>query len=306
MSISPGFIGIDISKDHLDIFDGSAARLDNRTDAIGTWVQGLPAGIFVLFEATGRYDRALRRALDTAGIGYARVNPAQARAFARSVGQLAKTDAIDARLLARMAEALRPAPQPQANPARERLAELGRRRDQLVQMRQEERTRAHAVTDPDLTRDLVDHIAYLTGRIGALERLIAELIAADDNLQRDQRLLRSVPGIGPVAATIMLALLPEAGQRSPKTIAALAGLAPINRDSGAWRGKRSIGGGRPRVRKALYMAAVTASRSDPRLKAFYDRLVAAGKAPKLSLIAVARKLLTIANAILRDKNPYAP
>lgn len=306
MSISPRFVGIDISKDHLDIYDGRAARVANRAEAIVTWVQGLPAGVFVLFEATGRYDRELRRRLDAARIGYARVNPAQARAFARSLGQLAKTDAIDARLLARMAETLRPAPQPEANPARERLAELGRRRDQLVQMRQEERTRVHAVTDPDLVGDLAGHIAHLTERISVLEGLIADLIAADDDLLGDQRLLRTIPGIGPVAATIVMALMPETGQRSPKTISALAGLAPINRDSGASRGKRSIGGGRPRVRKAIYMAAVTASRSDPRLRAFYDRLIAAGKAPKLCLVAVARKLLTIANAILRDRTPYAP
>lgn len=304
MSITPCFIGIDVSKEHLDIFDTQPARLPNRAEAILTWIEGLPAEVFVLFEATGRYDRPLRLALDTAGISYARVNPAQARAFARSVGQLAKTDAIDARLLARMAQALRPDPQPQANPVRARLAELSGRRDQLVQMRQQEQTRAHAVTDPDLGDDLAGHIAQLTERIGRLETLIADLIAADDELFGDQHLLRTVPGIGPVGASVVLSLLPEAGQRSPKTIAALVGLAPINRDSGALRGRRSITGGRPRVRKAFYMAAVTACRSDPTLKAFYDRLIAAGKAPKLCLIALARKILTIANAILRDKIPY--
>jgi transposase len=304
MIIAPGFIGIDVSKQHLDIFEGAARRILNSPEAIAAWVGGLARTDFVLFEATGRYDRRLRQLLGQAGIGFSRVNPAQARAFARATGRLAKTDAIDARLLALMAQAVRP-PQHQPDSAeRDKLGELHKRRDQLVAMRQQERTRQHEQTDPDAAADIADHIAWLTDSIGRMEAAIAALIKATPELEQDQRLLRSIPGFGPVAATALMALLPEAGGRSPKTIAALAGLAPINNDSGAFRGKRSVRGGRPRVRKALYMAALATIRPAGRFAARFKAMIAQGKPAKLALIAIARKLLTIANAVLRDKTPY--
>jgi transposase len=307
MIIHPGFIGIDISKANLDVFDariGQQQRFANAPKAIAelleTW-KGTDS--FVLFEATGLYDAALRQALAKAQIPFARVNPARAREFARAAGFLAKTDAIDAKMLAAMAQCLRPSPCQPADLDRERLARLQKRRDQLVAMRQQERTRAHCAC-PDTKADIDRHLAWLDSDIDALQARIEALIAACPQLDTARRLMRSVPGVGPVTTATLLALVPELGTRSPKTIAALAGLAPFNVDSGQFRGKRRIGGGRKRVRDALYMAAVAASRSKSRFAAFYQNLRQAGKPPKLAFIALARKILTILNAIIRDQTPF--
>ena len=304
MIIAPGYIGIDICKTHLDIYDGRDRRIENTAAGIAAFVGGLVEPQLVLFEATGRYDLALRNGLDRAGIAYVRTNPARARNFARSVGQLAKTDRIDARMLAAMAQTLQPAPTEPVDAERQDLADLHRRRTQLVQARQRERTRRHTAS-PAILPSITHHIAYLDEQIDQLDSRIGERIAASAALSAAARLLRSIPGIGPVAATALLALLPELGQRPGKAIAALCGLAPINRDSGAWRGKRCIGGGRADVRKALYMAAVTASRSNPSLAATYKALIARNKPPKLALVAIARKLSVIANAILKSATPFA-
>jgi transposase len=305
MMITPGFIGIDVGKQYLDLFDGMARRIPNTPEAIAAWVGGLAGTEFVLFEATGRYDRQLREQLGKAGIGFARVNPAQARAFAHSIGRLAKTDKLDARVLAMMGQALQPSPHQPGSAARDKLAELHKRRDQLVDMRQRERTRQHEQTDIDVAAGIAAHIDWLTQGIGQMEAAIAALIKASAELAEDWRLLRSIPGVGPVTATTLLALMPEAGSRSPKTIAALAGLAPINNDSGQFRGKRAIRGGRPRVRKALYMAALATIRASGRFAARYNAMIAQGKPAKLVLIAIARKLITIVNAVLRDKTPFS-
>lgn len=305
MIIAPGFIGIDVSKDYLDIFDGVAHRIANTPDAIGAFMSRLDTPRLVLFEATGRYDRHLRGGLAAAAIAFARVNPLQARAFARATGQLAKTDAIDARLLAAMAQALTPTPQPAAEPQRLELADLHRRRAQLVGFRQVERTRLHTASSA-IAPSIANHLSWLEAEIKAADIEIAALIRRSASLAQAARLLRSIPGIGPVATTALLALMPELGHRSAKTIAALGGLAPINRDSGQYRGRRSIAGGRAEVRKALYMAAVTASRSAPRFAKSFQALVANGKAAKLALIAIARKLLVTANAILKTAQPYTP
>lgn len=305
MMITPGFIGIDVGKQHLDLFDGMARRILNTSEAIAAWVGGLAGTEFVLLEATGRYDRELREQLGQAGIAFARVNPAQARAFARSIGRLAKTDKIDARVLAMMAQALHPPVHRARQPERDKLAELHKRRDQLVDMRQRERTRQHEQTDIDVAAGIAAHIDWLTHGIGQIEAAIAALIKASAELAEDWRLLRSIPGIGPVTATTLLALMPEAGSRSPKTIAALAGLAPINHDSGQFRGKRAIRGGRPRVRKALYMAALATIRASGRFASRFKAMTAQGKPAKLVLIAIARKLIIIVNAVLRDKIPFS-
>ena len=308
MRIAPGFIGIDIAKFHLDIFDakiGRAVRIDNTPAAIAGLTAGwAAAGAFVLFEATGHYDGALRDGLQSAHIAFARVNPARARAFARAAGFLAKTDAVDARMLAAMAQSLSPEPQPAASAERARLARLNKRRDQLVANRQQERTRRRECDDPDLLASLNEHLAWLDAAIRALEAEVAAAIAGAPDLQASRRLLVSAPGVGPVTAATLLALLPELGRRSPKTVAALVGLAPLNRDSGAQRGRRSIQGGRKRVRDALYIAAFSASRHDPRFAAIYQRLRDAGKPIKLALVAVARHLLIILNAMLRDAKPF--
>ncbi len=305
MIITPGYIGIDISKDHLDIFDGTAQRIANTPEAIAALLGGLAAPRLVLFEATGRYDRQLQQQLRAAGIAFARVNPLHARAFARATGQLAKTDRIDARLLAVMAQALTPPAQPPVDHERLELAELHRRRAQLVDFRQMERTRLHTAS-PAIAASITSHLSWLDTEIRAIEQQIEMLIRLSAALSFAASLLRTIPGIGPVTATALIALMPELGQRSGKTIAALGGLAPLNRDSGQYRGKRSIAGGRAEVRKALYMAAVTASRSNSRFATTFKALTGKGKAAKLALIAVARKILVTANAILKAKQPFAP
>ena len=308
MIIAPGFVGIDVSKHHLDIFDaavGVAARLANTAGAVAElahdWAR---RDAFVLFEATGRYDLDLRHALTAAGVRFARVNPARARDFARAAGFLAKTDAVDAKMLAAMAQCLQLPPAEAGLAARERLAALNRRRDQLVANRQQERTRQRECSDPFSRQSIAAHLAWLDAAIEAIQAQIAAAIAAEPELEHDRRLLSSVPGVGPVTAATLLALMPELGRRSPKQLAALAGLAPFNNDSGTRRGQRSIRGGRKRVRDALYVAAFIAARHAPRFKAFFKTLIDAGKPRKLALIAVARKLLTFLNAILRDRQPF--
>jgi transposase len=263
-------------------------------------------GRFVVFEATGRYDRFLRQELAAAGVAHARINPSQARAFARAAGFLAKTDRLDARMLAVLGAALRPRAAEPADPSRERLALLHKRRDQLVAMRQQERARRAELDEAGLIDGLDAHLAWLDAAVADLDRNIADLITSVPDLRRAQAFIRSIPGVGPVTAATLIALLPELGQRSPKTIAALAGLAPFNHDSGKLRGQRAIRGGRKRVRDALYMAAVAASRSNSRFKAAYQTLRNAGKPPKLAFIAIARKLLVTANALLRDQLSFQP
>lgn len=307
MNIHPGVMGIDISKQTLDVFDAACGsqRIANDVEAIAALVRRCVAGgVFVLFEATGSYDRLLRRALSAANVPFARVNPARARDFARAAGFLAKTDAVDAHMLAAMAQCLRPRSEAAAPAERERLIRLHKRRDQLVAARQQERTRRSECGDAEITAHLDRHLAWLDAEIKAIEGTVRKLLAAQAELARLQSLLRTAPGIGPVAAMTLMALLPELGQRSAKTIAALAGLAPFNRDSGRLRGQRAIRGGRKRVRDALYMAALTASRSNSRFSAEYRRLRSVGKPAKLVLIAIARKLLITLNAMVRDQKAF--
>jgi transposase len=306
MIIPPDIVGIDVAKHHLDIFDGATAkpaRLANQAAAIEAWLKSLGEGRLLIFEATGAYDAALRRALVTAKVAFVRVNPTAARSFAKAAGFLAKTDQVDARMLAAMGAALRPEP---AEPAGdERLVQLHKRRDQLVACRKQERTRRRETQSVELLAGLERHLAFLDTEIDAIDDQIAALIAAEPALKRDRALLVSMPGVGPAVSACLLALLPELGKRSPKTIAALVGLAPINQDSGLKRGQRCIRGGRKRVRDALYMAAVGAVRTSSRFRTDYQRLRNAGKPAKLALIAIARKLVTVANAILRDQQPFA-
>ena len=308
MTIHPDVVGIDVSKHHLDVFDaalGRGERLVNTAEVVAAlaerWAR---SGRIVVFEATGRYDQALRRGLEAAGVAYARVNPTRARDFARAAGFLAKTDAVDARMLAAMGGALRPQAAAPADPVRERLARLHKRRDQLVAMRQQERTRRAEAEDHALSRDLDAHLVWLDQAVERLDKDIAAFVAEQPALDQTSRLVRSIPGVGAVTAVTLLALVPELGARSPKALAALAGLAPFNHDSGKLRGARAIRGGRKRVRDALYMAAVSASRSNSRFKDNYQRLRQAGKPPKLAFIAIARKLLITANAVVRDQQPF--
>lgn len=308
MTLHPFVVGCDISKHHLDIHDTRAAttrRIANAQAAVAAWIAGLDTPPhLVVMEATGRYDAVLRQALGVAGIAHARVNPEQARHFARATGRRAKTDAIDAVMLAELGQRLPLRTEPPEEPARRHLASLSRRRDQLVAMRKQERTRRAEETDPLILSDLDDHLASLDQRIARLDHAINTAMRADDQLAHKASLLRSAPGIGPVAATVLIAHLPELGRINARAAAALAGLAPYNNDSGAFRGKRSVRGGRTRVRQALYMAALAAARSDTPLGRFHQRLRDAGKPPKLALIALARKLLSTLNAIIKADTPF--
>lgn len=307
MSLHPDGIGCDVSKSHLDFFiaqSGLSLRIDNTSAAIAAWLSEQPSSAgFIVFEATGRYDRILCKALQEAGRPYARVNPARARDFAKAIGLQAKTDKIDARMLAHMGASLALPPSEPKDPLLDRFTALQRRRDQLVSMRQKEKQRlreADALESASLER----HIAWLGQEIKALEQACDQMIQEHQALGQKIRLLQSIPGIGPVTAAALVCHLPELGRLPPKALSAMAGLAPFNTDSGRFKGKRSIRGGRKRVRDALYMAAVTAARSNSRFNAWAKTLTEKGKPFKVVTIALARKILTIANAIVRDVTPY--
>lgn len=306
MTLEQNFVGIDVSKACVDVFIEREARfvsVPNQAADLAQLAGALEPDSLVVLEATGGYDRALCAALETASLAYVRVNPLRARDFARALGQLAKTDQLDARMLAQMGRALGLPPQPPGRPDRERLTSLSRRRDQLVNLRAREANHAESA-DRESQESIERHTHWLCREIEELDHQIAAQIKAAPELAHANSLLRSTPGVGPVAATTILALLPELGTRSDKAIAALAGLAPLNRDSGTLRGTRHIGPGRARVRKALYMAALNAVRCNPRFKAAYLALRQRGKPAKLALIAIARKLIVILNAMLRHDTPF--
>jgi len=299
-------IGCDLSRCWLEAYAlpaGKAFRIANTQTDIAAWRDSLGPDALVVFEATSGCDRVLREILAAGGIAYARVNPRQAREFARATGTLAKTDRVDARVLAQMGRRLEPEASTPPSPERVRLADLLRRRSQLVEMRKAEKLRRHDAGQPEILADIEEMIARLTQRIDALDQQIAKLIAQSPELAEPARLLSAVPGIGPTVLATLLGELPELGTRCRRRIAALAGLAPHARDSGTWRGKRHIWGGRRKVREALYMAALTAVRRIPRLAALRQRMKAAGKAPKTILIAAARQLLVLLNAMMRSSQP---
>ena len=299
-------IGCDLSRSWLDVHalpEGKAFRIANTQADLAAWLASLGPDTLVVFEATSGCDRLLIEALSARGVAYVRVNPRQAREFARATGVLAKTDRVDARLLAQMGRTLEPEATTPPSPERVRLADFLRRRSQLVEMRKAEKVRRHDAGQPDILADIEELIAQLTRRIEALDKQIAKLIAQSAELAEQARLLSAVPGIGPTVLATLLGELPELGTRCRRRIASLAGLAPHARESGTWRGKRSIWGGRRKVRDALYMAALSAVRRIPQLAALRERMKAAGKAPKTILIAAARQLLVILNAMMRSKQP---
>lgn len=309
MTIAHRFIGIDVCKTHLDIYDEATAkswRIANSPVAVAATLAAWPqAGVRVIFEATGSYDRILCRALEAANLAYVRVNPARARDFARATSALAKTDALDARLLANMGRALALAPSQTAHPLRQRLTGLQRRRDQLVAARADEKKRLATAEDEEVRASIMQHIVWIDAEIARLQRVIDYLVAGSVELAALRNRLQTAPGVGPVTALTLIALMPELGQRSAKTIAALAGLAPFNNDSGAFRGQRHIKGGRGRVRRALYMAALAAIRKVPRLAAHYRNVRSRSGHAKVAIIAVARKLLVALNAMARTGQPFA-
>jgi transposase len=309
MTIHQNYIGCDIAKAMLDVFDprtGKLMRMKNECAALQAFAATLePAASFVVLEATGHHDRLLRHALGDAGIGFARINPMVARRFAEARGRLAKTDRLDARTLSELGAMFKPSSDPAPCPQRERLAAFARRRDQLVDMRARERRHLSEAFDPAIIADIKALIADLDNRIATLEADIARQLKTVPDLAQQAARLISAPGVGPVTALTLIAHMPELGHTSPKAIASLAGLAPFNNDSGSRRGRRTIRGGRPRVRRALYMAALGAIRANTRFNAFYAAIAQRSGSKKAAIIATARKLLTVLNAMQRDTKAFA-
>jgi transposase len=302
------FIGVDVSKDWLDLYEPGRGerRISNGGRELTAFARrAARLEAWVIFEATGGYDRPLCEALERAGARFSRVNPARARDFARAIGVAAKTDRIDARMLALMGERLRPAPSVPVPAARRALQAQATRRLQLVEMRKQEATRLQQTADAGARADIRSHIALLGRRIARYDARIAELVAEDEAFARIERRLRTAPGIGPVVAATLIAELPELGHLDRRRIAALVGLAPVVRDSGKRNPPRAIAGGRPVLRRMLYLAALQASRRHPRFMAFRARLQDQGKPPKVAIIAVARKLLATLNAMLRSQTDFA-
>lgn len=296
------YIGLDVSKAVIDAVTRPTGEVQQfANDARGhaalvAWARALAPQAVVL-EPTGGYERAVTIAVAAAGLPAVVVNARQIRDFARSTGQLAKTDRLDAAILALFAERMQPAVRPLTDAATAELAEWITRRQQLQDMLTTEKNRL-GLTRARVRRDVQAHIRWLERRVHETDDDLRQAIEASPVWRVKEDLLRSIPGIGPVVARTLLALLPELGQLDRKQIAALVGVAPLARDSGTWRGPRVIWGGRAPVRRALFMAALVASRCNPVLQAFYERLRAAGKPAKVALVACMRKLLTIANAMV--------
>jgi transposase len=307
---TPTNIGIDISKDWLDIValpSGETFRIENIQEQMGVLVKKLesfkPAR--VVLEATGGYERLVMSHLYLAGLPVCRVNPKRVRYFARSLGQLAKNDQLDAKVLARFGEVVQPALTQLPSDAEQLLSALLTRREQLSAMFVAEKNRLG--TAPAKVRPSVnEHVTWLKKQLKQLDKEVDEFINTTPDLKEKDELLQEVQGIGKKTAAKLIADVPELGTCDRKQIAALIGTAPYDHDSGYKKGQRAIRGGRPDVRSVLYMATLTATRFNPVIKAFYQRLVAAGKKKKVALVACMRKLLTILNAILRDRTHWNP
>lgn len=301
---SPLFVGIDVSKAHLDIATRptqASWQVDNQDSGVATLVNKLLQlqPVLIVLEATGGYETAVTAALAVAGLPVAVINPRQARDFAKSLGRLAKTDKIDASMLAHFGEAIRPEPRSLPDEQTRELQGLLVRRRQLIEMLVAEKNRL-GVTHKRLKDNVKEHIQYLEKSLEELDDEIQSRLQSSPVWREKDDLLRSVPGVGRVLSVTLLAELPELGQFNRKKIAALVGVAPFNCDSGQMRGKRAIWGGRAAVRSVLYMAALSAKRYNPVIHAFYDKLIAAGKPAKVALTACMRKLLTILNAMMRS------
>jgi transposase len=309
MSAPEVFVGLDVSKDRLDGATRAGGTFAAANDPAGhaALVARLkPLGVtLVVLEATGGLEFPVAAALAAAGLPVAVVNPRQVRDFARATGRRAKSDPIDAAVLAHFAEAVRPPARPLPDADARALEALLSRRRQLVEMLVMERNRLAACADRRVLADLKAHVTWLQRRVEAVEEELAAAVRGSAVWRAKDDLLRAIPGIGPVASLTLLAGLPELGTVTGKQAAALAGLAPFDDDSGQRRGYRRVAGGRAEVRAVLYMAALSARRHNPVLKALADRLRAAGKPAKVVLVAVARKLVVIANAILRSGREWS-
>jgi transposase len=308
MSEREQWAGIDVAKAWLDVArsaDEPVRRFANDAAGIALLVAELTAQRprLIVLEATGGHEMAVTAALVAAGLAVAVVNPRQVRDFARATGQLAKSDTLDARVLALFAARVQPPPRPLPDAVAQEVAALLARRRQLLEMRTAEQHRRPSLT-PRLRPALDAHVVWLSQQLADLDRELDQTLRASPVWREKEDLLRSIPGIGPVVARTLLGELPELGTLDRWEVAALAGVAPLNQDSGRRQGKRRTWGGRAPVRAALYMAAITATRCNPTIRALYTRLREAGKPAKVALVACMRKLLTIANAVLRDGVPW--
>jgi transposase len=307
-------VGVDVAKAELVVAAGSAGpapwATPNDETGVASLVERLAAVApeLIVLEATGGYEVLAVAALAAAALPVVVVNPRQVRDFAKATGQLAKTDRIDARVLALFGERLRPAVRELPDAAARDLAAVLTRRRQLLEMRQAERSRLLQVegrAQRAVKQSLQKHIAYLERELAMTDSDLGTRIRESPAWREREDLLRSVPGVGPVVARTLLAELPELGRLDRRAVATLVGIAPLNCDSGVWRGRRFVRGGRATVRAAIYMAALVAARHHPVIKAFYNRLLAAGKPKKVALVACMRKLLTILNHLLRAREPWA-
>jgi len=303
------FVGVDVSKDCLDVAlrpIGQVQTFPNDNTGIDKLVQDIAEAkpCLIVLEATGGYELALTAALMKGGMPVVVINPRQARDFAKATGKLAKTDKIDANTLAHYAEAIQPPVRPLPDERQRELSLMLARQRQLVDMLAMEKNRLHNCPSTRVKKDVEVHIKWLKAQIKQLDKDIGSLILKSPAWRAKDELLQSVPGVGSTVSRALIAYMPELGKLDRQKIAALAGLAPFNRDSGNMRGARTIWGGRSKIRSLLYMAAVASLRFNPTIRAFYDRLVAAGKPKKLALTACMRKLLTILNAIVKTGSPW--
>ena len=304
MTEAPVFVGIDISKARLDVAVrplGTAFGVDHDEAGIVTLIERLrrhPPALVVL-EATGGLEVMVASALAAAELPVVVVNPRQVRDFAKATGRLAKTDAIDAQVLAQFGDAVRPALRPLPDASTQALAALLTRRRQILDMLTAETNRLGSASRP-IRPEIQTHIQWLERQVAKLDKELSQTIRSSPVWREKDHLLQSMPGVGPVLASTLLAGVPELGTLNRRQVAALVGVAPLNRESGTWRGNRVVWGGRAPVRAVLYMGALVAARHNPVLKAFYQRLRQAGKAPKVALTACMRKLLTMLNAMLKD------
>jgi transposase len=304
------FIGIDVARDSLEIAvrpAGEQWNVANDTVGIAALLPRLRAlrPTLIVLEATGGLELALLGSLGSVGLPAVAVNPRQARHFAQATGKLAKTDRMDAQVLAHFADAVRPPVRPLPDAAAQALGALVTRRRQLVEMLTAEQNRRTSASAAAIRSDILEHIVWLRKRLKGVDKELAQAVRVSPLWREQEDLLRSVPGIGPVVSVTLLADLPELGQLGRKQIGALVGVAPLNRDSGTLRGKRTVWGGRASVRAALYMAALVGTRHNAVLRVLYTRLLAAGKTKKVALTACMHKLLTIVNALLKHRTRWA-
>jgi transposase len=311
MAKKESFVGIDISKDKLDVAvrpSGDVFTLTHHSKGIASLVKRLKKidPKLIALEATGAYGKELCYALIDAGLPVTVINPRQVRDFAKATGRLAKTDRIDADIIAHFAQSLEPELRQLPSRDQEELRAMLTRRMQVVEMITAEKNRLEVTSSRKTKTEIKSHISYLKKRLAKLDKNIDRFIDSDQTLKSRAKALRTIPGVGPQVSHTMVAFLPELGTLSNKQITALVGLAPYNHDSGKYRGKRSIWGGRAKVRSAIYMAALVASRYNPVIKAFYERLLQAGKLKKVALTACMRKLLIIANTIIKRGTTWDP